>query len=336
MFRLAHLSDAHLGPLPDVTYRELASKRVIGYINWQKNRRRHMQDAVIDTIIDDMKAHAPDHIAVTGDLVNLALDAEISRARQWLEALGSPSHVSVVPGNHDAYVPGAFVKACHAWGPWMSGDGQKTPVDQHSFPYLRVRGQVALIGVSTARATAPFMANGYLYEAQGRRLADLLEATRARGLCRVVMIHHPPVRGAVKQHKRLFGIGHFARIMARQGAELVLHGHSHLPTLHHIAGVDGMVPVVGVAAAGQAPGTKRPPAQYNLIDIEADGSNWRFRLTRRGLEGAGLSLERRASYRAHKGRSNTLNEHRNNPKTDSTFWSDALVDLEVLDLSAAR
>ncbi|RVC83466.1 metallophosphoesterase, partial [Mesorhizobium sp. M4A.F.Ca.ET.022.05.2.1] len=44
MFRLAHISDVHLGPLPGVTYRELASKRVVGYVNWQRNRRRHMHD----------------------------------------------------------------------------------------------------------------------------------------------------------------------------------------------------------------------------------------------------------------------------------------------------
>src|SRR5690606_41949448 len=74
MFRLAHLSDAHLGPLPDVTYRELASKRAVGYINWQRNRRRHMHDSVIDTIVADVRASGADHIAVTGDLVNLALD----------------------------------------------------------------------------------------------------------------------------------------------------------------------------------------------------------------------------------------------------------------------
>ena len=90
MFRLAHISDVHLGPLPDVTYRDLASKRVLGYVNWQRNRRRHMHDAVIDTIVADIKARAPDHLAVTGDLVNLALDGEIEMAKHWLETLGSP------------------------------------------------------------------------------------------------------------------------------------------------------------------------------------------------------------------------------------------------------
>lgn len=288
MFRLAHISDVHLGPLPDVTYRDLASKRMVGYVNWQRNRRRHHHDGVVDAIVADMKAQAPDHLAVTGDLVNLALDGEIELARLWLETLGAPDDVSVVPGNHDAYVPGAFDKACHAWAPWMRGDGVEGPLSRTSFPYLRVRDKVALIGVSTARATAPFMASGFFREGQAERLARILEETGRRGLCRVVMIHHPPVRGAVGQHKRLFGIGKFQKLVRRHGAELVLHGHSHLPTLHWIEGRNGPVPAVGVAAAGQAPGGHNPAAQFNLIDISAEEGGWQVRLTRRGLTGPSL------------------------------------------------
>jgi len=288
MFRLAHISDVHLGPLPGLTYRELASKRVVGYVNWQRNRRRHMHDAVIDTIVTDLKASAPDHLAVTGDLVNLALDGEIEMARHWLETLGSPHDVSVVPGNHDAYVPGAFDKSCRSWAAWMTGDDVNTPVDRHSFPYLRVRDNIALIGVSTARATAPFMANGFFREGQAQRLGRMLDATAERGLFRVIMIHHPPVRGAVSQYKRLFGIALFQKIVRRHGAELILHGHSHDPSLFFIGGRGTKIPVVGVAAAGQGPGDRHPAAQYNLIDIGGDKGNWQVRLTRRGLTGPAL------------------------------------------------
>lgn len=290
MFRLAHISDAHLGPLPDVTYRELASKRVVGYVNWQRNRCRHHHDGIVDTIVADLKAQAPDHLAVTGDLVNLALAGEIELARLWLETLGAAADVSVVPGNHDAYVPNAFDKTCHAWAPWMRGDGCAGPVNQDSFPYLRVRENVALIGVSTARATAPFMASGFLREGQAERLAGLLEETGRRNLFRVIMIHHPPVRGAVGQHKRLLGIGKFQQVVRRHGAELVLHGHSHLPTLNWIAGLNGTVPVIGVAATGQAPGTRRPAAQFNLIDISGEKGNWTVQLTRRGYSGVAVPV----------------------------------------------
>jgi 3',5'-cyclic AMP phosphodiesterase CpdA len=291
MFRLAHISDVHLGPLPDVTYRDLASKRMVGYVNWQRNRRHILHDGVLGSITTDIKAAGVDHLAVTGDLVNLALDGEIELAKLWLEALGPAVDVSVVPGNHDAYVPGAFDKVCRSWGAWMTGDGQNAPADRHAFPYLRVRGSVALIGVSSARATAPFMANGFFREDQSHRLGALLDTTAKQGLFRIVMIHHPPVRGAVAQHKRLFGIGNFQKTISRHGAELILHGHSHEATLYWIGGKKQQtVPVVGVAAGGQSIGGSHPAAQWNLLEISGEPEVWSLRLIRRGLSGPTLPV----------------------------------------------
>ncbi len=234
MFRLAHISDVHLGPLPDVPYRDLVSKRITGYVNWHRNRRQFLHDSVIDAIVGDINAAAPDHIAVTGDLVNLALDIEIDMARQWLELLGGPDRVSVVPGNHDAYVPGAFDKVCRAWGNWMTSDGANAPADRHAFPYLKVRGNIALIGVTSARATAPFMATGYFREQQARRLASMLDETGSRGLFRVVMIHHPPVRHAVGPHKRLFGIRRFQNtVLQPRRRTRSARPFAHAKPLHH-------------------------------------------------------------------------------------------------------
>jgi 3',5'-cyclic AMP phosphodiesterase CpdA len=170
----------------------------------------------------------------------------------------------------------------------MTGDGVNTPVDRNAFPYLRVRGNVALIGVSTARATAPFMANGFFLEGQAERMREVLDVTARRGLFRVIMIHHPPIRGAVPQYKRLFGIARFHKIVHQHGAELVLHGHSHVPSLFFIGARNVKIPVVGVAAAGQAPGGSHAPAQYNLLDIDGEKGKWRIRLTRRGLTGPAL------------------------------------------------
>lgn len=290
MFRLAHFSDIHLGPLPAVSYRQLVSKRVTGYINWHRHRRVSLDHGIIDQITEDMLEAGPDHIALTGDLVNLALDSEIAMARAWLEGLGPPDRISVVPGNHDAYVPRALRKACLAWSPWMTGDDTTPMASRHDFPYLRIRGPVALIGVSSARATAPFMASGHFTEPQARRLALLLDEAGRRGLFRVVMIHHPPVRGATGRSKRLFGIARFQNAVRRHGAELVLHGHTHLATVHWIAGPDGDIPVVGVAAAGQAAGGRKPPGHYNLFDISGEAGTWQVRHTRRGPTGPSRTM----------------------------------------------
>lgn len=290
MFRLAHLSDIHLGPLPAVTYRDLISKRITGYINWRRNRAANLHEGVIDAIVADLKASKPDHTIVSGDLMNLALDGEIELSRLWLENLGKPNDVSVVPGNHDAYVPGSIDRACKSWGAWMHGDGEKEPARIGKFPFMRVRGNVAIIGVSSSRATGPFMASGFFGEAQAKRLGIMLDRARENGHCRVVAIHHPPVRGAAPAHKRLLGIGRFQKVIERHGAELVLHGHTHLPTAYEISGKHGPVPVIGVAAAGQAFGGKKPAAQYNLLEIEGHSGSWRIALTRRGLNGNGMEI----------------------------------------------
>jgi len=285
MFRLAHLSDLHLGPLPDITYRELASKRITGYVNWQRNRRKAIHNGVTEALLHDIGARSVDHLAVTGDLVNLALDAEIDIAREWLRMAGDPEWLSVVPGNHDAYVPGALRKACKAWRPWMTGEKTHVRQSETGFPYLRTYGNVALIGVSSAHATAPFLALGTFRDEQAASVAKLLDIAARRGLFRIVMIHHPPVRGLTTAHKRLYGIGLFQKTVARHGAELVLHGHTHEPTLSWIKGKGHCVPVLGVAAAGQGTGGEKPPAQYNLIEVEGEPGAWRVLHSRRGIKG---------------------------------------------------
>jgi len=285
MFRLAHISDIHLSPLPRVRYRELASKRITGYINWLRNRKGAMHGTVLDKLVADMLAQAPNHIAVTGDLVNLALNLEIDIAADWLSKLGNPDDVSVVPGNHDAYVPGALDRSCRKWEPWMRGDGIDNKGKRPQFPYMRVRDDVAMIGVSSARATAPFMASGDFRSAQAKRLAAALDEAGARGLFRVVMIHHPPIHGATPTHKRLYGIRRFQKIIRKHGAELVIHGHTHLATKYEIDGPNGQVPVICVPSASQNYGGHKPPARYNIfnIDRKPDGG-WYCLWEQHGIE----------------------------------------------------
>lgn len=276
MFRLAHISDVHLGPLPALTFLELFSKRITGFVNWHRNRRRHLFTNTLDVLLEDLDRRAHDHLAITGDLVNLATSLEIAAVRRWLPETGAPENVSVVPGNHDAYVRGAYEKATQAWYPYMRGDAAPATwrEDLDIFPYLRVRDRVAIIGCSTAVATPPFSASGYFSSRQARDTVNMLRATGEAGLFRVVLIHHPPIRGATSFHKRMIGIRRFAATISTGGAELVLHGHTHLDTVHWLAGQVKPVPVVGIASASQGPGGHKPPAGYNLFSISGSPGNW--------------------------------------------------------------
>lgn len=288
MFKLAHISDIHLGPLPSLTFRELASKRITGYVNWHSNRAKHMITNTLDLVVADMRAREPDHLAITGDLVNLATGIEIRAAAKWLQDTGGPLQTSVVPGNHDAYVPGAHDKAMSAWYDFVRGDDDPLiwEKDFKLFPTIRRRGPVAMIGCSTSIATPPFAATGYFGSRQARETAELLKAAGREGLFRVVMIHHPPIRGAASSHKRMIGIRRFAAAISTGGAELVLHGHTHLNTLYWLESHGKRVPVVGIASASQGPGGHKPPAAYNLFSISGHANAWKLDWQRFGMDAA--------------------------------------------------
>src|SRR5438445_10029012 len=121
-FVLAHLSDPHLAPLPPLRISELAGKRGLGLVNWWRKRRRIHRADVLARVVADLKASAPDHIAVTGDLVNISLASEYTSAGVWLQSLGPPENVSLVPGNHDVYVRGVTHHLHSRWGAYMRGD----------------------------------------------------------------------------------------------------------------------------------------------------------------------------------------------------------------------
>jgi 3',5'-cyclic AMP phosphodiesterase CpdA len=288
VFVLAHLSDPHLAPLPPPHLGELASKRLLGYLNWVRKRRAIHRRDVLAAIVADLHAAKPDHIAVTGDLVNIALPAEIANAAHWLEALGPPAQVSLVPGNHDAYVPGAIAQCTDVWAPYVTGDAAGAAnirsLDD-AFPFLHIRGQVALIGVSTAVATGPFLATGRLGARQTTRMSALLAATADR--FRVVLIHHPPHVGPKSRFKRLVDAAAFREAITNVGAELVIHGHDHVRSLDYIDGPRGRVPVIGVPSASAAFGKDHDPAGYNLYRIDGRPGAWTCAVERRGLDAHG-------------------------------------------------
>lgn len=236
---------------------------------------------------------APDHVAVTGDLTNVGLPDELDAAADWLRRLGGPTRVSVIPGNHDAYAAPVEPRAFARWAPYLEpndlGDGASTsdhPARQGAFqfPYLRTVGPVALIGLSSAHPTPPLWATGRLGDAQRARLDVLLGELGGGARCRVVLVHHPPVAAGQSERRRLLDAAELRAILARHGAELVLHGHTHRASFERIDGPHGEIPVIGVpssSAIGIRPGRR---AAYHLYRIEpVAGSHFRISCAVRGL-----------------------------------------------------
>lgn len=273
-FLLAHLSDPHLGPMPRPRLRELAGKRAIGYLNWQRKRHMVHRRDILGELVADMQAQRPNHIAVTGDLVNIALPLEFTEARTWLESVGSPHDVSLVPGNHDAYVRGIHEHFPQVWADYLRGDNA-LPNSDAVFPYLRRRGPLVLIGVSTAIPTAPFMATGRLGQQQRGDLETLLQQLEAEDLFRVLMIHHPPVTSRGRWAARLRDSDELLDLISRHGVDLVLHGHDHRHATIWLDGPRGRIPAIGVPSASAMAHGHNHPAAYNLFSVERDGAAWR-------------------------------------------------------------
>lgn len=296
-FLLAHLSDPHIGPLPRIPLLKLLNKRLTGALNWHKARANIHNMDVLATLLADIVAQNPDHVALTGDLVNLGYAPEFPQAHAMTRILGDAAGVSIVPGNHDAYI-GESLPAMHRiFAPYMRGDADP----EAHFPYLRRRGGLALIGVNSGAPTLPFMATGRLGRAQRDKLKILLDATRRQGLFRVVMIHHPPLIGSAKFGRGLTDARALTRVLVEHGAELVLHGHNHRHSLAILPARAGDIPILGVASASAVPGTPHHRAEYHLIEIEPETR--RLRIHRRGLADDGHRIAELGSFTFPQGNS---------------------------------
>ena len=278
-FKLAHLSDPHLPPLPKARLSELAGKRALGYLNWTRNRRKYYRREVLDALVSDMRAQAPNHIAVTGDLVNLALEAEFAPARQWLASVGEPHLVTAIPGNHDAYVRRTQHRFVEAFGDYLAGDEAS---GNSAFPFVRRRGPIALIGLSSAVPTAPFMATGTLGAAQIEALERVLTTLSTEEAFRVLLVHHP--LRSDSRPKRLTDAGRLLALLKQHGVELILHGHDHIHSTMWFEGPDRKIPSIGVPAASALARGRHPAAAYNLYAIERDGNAWRCEQISRGID----------------------------------------------------
>ena len=288
MFRLAHLSDPHVPPLPRPRIGELMNKRLLGYLSWQHRRKGIHRADMLERLTENLKSKQPDHVVVTGDLVNISLPGEFETAADWLRRLGTPDRVTVVPGNHDAYVALPFLRSWHHWASYMSneagGNPGREPTGFGDFPLVRRRGPVALVGTSSALPTGPGMATGRLGASQVGKLERQLNLLGREGLFRVVLVHHPPLDETTKHRKRLLDSAEFCATLRRTGAELVLHGHDHRFLEAEIDGDNGPVPVFGVPSASAHPYSDKPGAHYFLHEVEKTDVGWSLKVRAQGLQ----------------------------------------------------
>ncbi len=309
-FRLAHLSDLHIGPLPRPKLTELMGKRLTGYWNWKRSRHAIHNMLMLDAVIEDIKAQNLDHIALTGDLVNIGLPAEFAAAHSIIKRIANPQNMSLIPGNHDAYCANSLPAMTKYFGSYMRGDD----VEEVVFPYMRMipmtfaplsiganalprlhqvnkNYKAALIGVSSAIATAPFLASGSVGAAQIERTRQMLEAAGNAGFLRVVMIHHAPYKEGAHFGRGLRDAPAFMKMLREAGAELVIHGHNHVQSVEMHKRRNGAdIPIIGVASASAVPGTKKHMATYHIYEFNVNENGASLEMVTRGSKDGGASV----------------------------------------------
>jgi 3',5'-cyclic AMP phosphodiesterase CpdA len=257
------------------------SKRALGWLSWWRKRRKEHLALVLEALIRDLHASRPDYVGITGDLTHLGLPGEIAAAVAWLERIGPAERVAIVPGNHDAY---AGREGAERWAPWRAYMGEASRGDPsgaepatEGFPWVRrIGASAALVGVSSARPTAPLLATGVVGEAQRARLETLLGKLAAEGRARILLMHHPPVAAGLSRRRQLDDARALRALLARTGAELILHGHTHESHVGELPGPQGVIPVVGVPSSSSIGHRPARRARYHLYRIEpghvADGA----------------------------------------------------------------
>jgi 3',5'-cyclic AMP phosphodiesterase CpdA len=269
--RIAHASDLHLYSMEGATLRRFLSKRLAGGANLLLRRGGHYRRELFQRILHEWRRDHFDHAVITGDVANLSLPAEFELARRILDEEGPPPHdLSLIPGNHDVYTRGAE-KARRfdlAFQPFLTSDLDVAPAGD-VYPYVRVRGRLAVIGLSSAIATAPIFASGEVRARQLEALETALLRPELERCFRLVLVHHPPAppysRVPLRGLRRAESL---RRVLKRAGCELVLHGHEHLPLEHRIEGPGGRsIRVIGAASATHDDGEPAHAGRYNVYHL---------------------------------------------------------------------
>jgi 3',5'-cyclic AMP phosphodiesterase CpdA len=274
--RIAHVSDLHVLSPHGVEWRRVIfNKRVTGYANLLLSRGRVYRRDYLETVLAAAAARA-DHIVVTGDITNLSLEREFEAARSLLAEVARSVEVSVVPGNHDVYLAtvhraGRFA---HHFAAYLHGDlpDLALALPTGRFPFVKLRGPVAIVGLSSAVPRPPFVSSGRIGDEQLEALARILAHPEVASRTPVVLVHHPPFDSRLRLAQLRGGLVD-APVLRRSLAPLargrLLYGHVHERAHRRLATAAGAIDVVSATAAALDHPGPACRAGFNLYELDA-------------------------------------------------------------------
>jgi 3',5'-cyclic AMP phosphodiesterase CpdA len=276
--RIAHLSDLHVLSPGSMQWRSLAfNKRLTGYATILFHRGRVFRRDYLDAVLV-AAGHDADHVVITGDITNLALESEYEVAARMIEELARSVEVTIVPGNHDLYVPsvqrdGRFARY---FAPYGISDLPDLAVDVPAgrFPFVQLRGPVAIIGLSSAVPRPPFVSAGYLGQRQIDALTRILAHPEVTRRTPVFLVHHEPIDQRFRIEQLRSGLTDariFREALGDLARGLVLFGHLHIRKRAVLPTSAGHLDLVCATSAALDSTSDDARAGYNTYEIDDAG-----------------------------------------------------------------
>lgn len=214
MKTLVHLSDLHFG---------------------------RVDAALLQPLVDSVRAAKPDLVVVSGDLTQRARTAQFQAAAAFLSELPTPQ--LVVPGNHDVplyHVADRLLRPLAKYRRYIEPDLSPCHVDD----------EMAVLGLNTARSLV--VKNGRINPAQLTAMREAL-CPLPEQLVKVVVTHHPfDATGDVAQHELIGRAELGMQAFADCGVDVLLSGHRHVS---HSDDTGSRYALAGYGALAVAAGT---------------------------------------------------------------------------------
>jgi 3',5'-cyclic AMP phosphodiesterase CpdA len=278
VLRIAHVSDLHvLAPSGFEWHRIVFNKRVTGYANLvMKRARSYRRDYLLAVL--SAAARSADQLVVTGDITNLSLESEYEEAIRLLKDAARGAEVTVVPGNHDIYLPSIRRQRRfpHHFGELTRSDLPALALDLPAgrFPCVKLRGPAAIVGLTSAVPRPPFVSAGIVGRVQLGALQQVLRHPEVLRRTPVLLVHHCPFDSRLRIEQLRSGLVDARALRATLqplARGLVLYGHLHVRRRARLTTAAGYLDVVCATAAALDHPDDDIRAGFNLYELADDG-----------------------------------------------------------------
>ncbi|MFY1709098.1 metallophosphoesterase family protein [Tritonibacter scottomollicae] len=188
MKRLLHLSDLHFG---------------------------RDRPELLDPLIAQINALAPDLVAISGDLTQRARDRQFMRAHEMIDRIEAPC--LIVPGNHDTPLDNLIERVLMPWRryrKWIASDLEPQTHDPHW----------SVVGINSVN---PLGWQRGRFSARDIRRVEEGFAGTARDAFRIVVAHHPLEHQPGEPKRLTRGARRARAALARLHTDIILSGHLH-------------------------------------------------------------------------------------------------------------